>query len=54
MEILVCVKRFAPLEELAGLLGGVVGVSRVVTSEGAVIGDLHQAIPALVEALRAR
>ena len=25
---------FAPLEELAGLLGGVVGVSRVVTSEG--------------------
>src|SRR5262249_36665180 len=26
--------RFAPLEELAGLLGGVVGVSRVVTSEG--------------------
>ena len=103
---------FAPLEELAGLLGGVVGVSRVVTSEGwrphkqqvgqtgtkitpelylacgisgaiqhiagcggakhiiaintdpgapilahadyAVIGDLHQVIPALVEALRAR
>ena len=101
---------FAPLEELAGLLGGVVGVSRVVTSEGwrphkqqvgqtgtkitpelylacgisgaiqhiagcasakhiiaintdpgapilahaeyAVIGDLHQVIPALVEALR--
>jgi electron transfer flavoprotein alpha subunit len=25
---------FAPLEELAGLLGGVLGVSRVVTSEG--------------------
>ncbi len=25
---------FAPLEELAGLLGGVVGVSRVVTSQG--------------------
>ena len=25
---------FTPLEELAGLLGGVVGVSRVVTSEG--------------------
>ena len=103
---------FAPLEELAGLLGGVVGVSRVVTSEGwrphkqqvgqtgtkitpelylacgisgaiqhiagcagakhiiaintdpgapilahadyAVIGDLHQVIPALVAALRAR
>jgi electron transfer flavoprotein alpha subunit len=103
---------FAPLEELADLLGGVVGVSRVVTSEGwrphkqqvgqtgtkitpelylacgisgaiqhiagcagakhiiaintdpgapilahadyAVIGDLHQIIPALVEALRAR
>ena len=103
---------FAPLEELARLLGGVVGVSRVVTSEGwrphkqqvgqtgtkitpelylacgisgaiqhiagcagakhiiaintdpgapilahadyAVIGDLHQVIPALVEALRAR
>jgi electron transfer flavoprotein alpha subunit len=103
---------FAPLEELAGLLGGVVGVSRVVTSEGwrphkqqvgqtgtkitpelylacgisgaiqhiagcagarhiiaintdpgapilahadyAVIGDLHQVIPALVEALRPR
>jgi electron transfer flavoprotein alpha subunit len=103
---------FAPLEELAELLGGVVGVSRVVTSEGwrphkqqvgqtgtkitpelylacgisgaiqhiagcasakhiiaintdpgapilahadyAVIGDLHQVIPALVEALRAR
>jgi electron transfer flavoprotein alpha subunit len=103
---------FAPLEELAELLGGVVGVSRVVTSEGwrphkqqvgqtgtkitpelylacgisgaiqhiagcagakhiiaintdpgapilahadyAVIGDLHQIIPALVEALRAR
>jgi electron transfer flavoprotein alpha subunit len=103
---------FAPLEELAGLLGGVVGVSRVVTSEGwrphkqqvgqtgtkitpelylacgisgaiqhiagcagakhiiaintdpgapilahadyAVIGDLHQVIPALVDALRAR
>ena len=100
------------LEELAGLLGGVVGVSRVVTSEGwrphkqqvgqtgtkitpelylacgisgaiqhiagcagakhiiaintdpgapilahadyAIIGDLHQVIPALVEALRAR
>jgi electron transfer flavoprotein alpha subunit len=103
---------FAPLEELAGLLGGVVGVSRVVTSEGwrphkqqvgqtgtkitpelylacgisgaiqhiagcagakhiiaintdpgapilahadyAVIGDLHQVIPALVAALRSR
>jgi electron transfer flavoprotein alpha subunit len=103
---------FAPLEELAGLLGGVVGVSRVVTSEGwrphrqqvgqtgtkitpelylacgisgaiqhiagcagarhiiavntdpgapilahadyAVIGDLHQVIPALVEAIRSR
>jgi len=103
---------FAPLEELATLLGGVVGVSRVVTSEGwrphkqqvgqtgtkitpqlylacgisgaiqhiagcagaknviaintdpgapilaradyAVIGDLHQVIPALVAALRAR
>ena len=25
---------FGPLEELAGLLGGVVGVSRVVTSQG--------------------
>jgi electron transfer flavoprotein alpha subunit len=103
---------FASLEELAELLGGVVGVSRVVTSEGwrphkqqvgqtgtkitpelylacgisgaiqhiagcagakhivaintdpgapilahadyAVIGDLHQVIPALVEALRTR
>jgi electron transfer flavoprotein alpha subunit len=103
---------FAALEELADLLGGVVGVSRVVTSEGwrphkqqvgqtgtkitpelylacgisgaiqhiagcagakhiiaintdpgasilthadyAIIGDLHQVIPALVEALRAR
>jgi electron transfer flavoprotein alpha subunit len=103
---------FAPLEELAELLGGVVGVSRVVTSEGwrphkqqvgqtgtkitpelylacgisgaiqhiagcasakhivaintdpgapilahadyAVIGDLHQVIPALIETLRAR
>jgi electron transfer flavoprotein alpha subunit len=103
---------FAPLEELAELLGGVVGVSRVVTSEGwrphtqqvgqtgtkitpdlylacgisgaiqhiagcsgakhiiaintdpgapilthadyAIIGDLHQVIPALVQALRAR
>jgi electron transfer flavoprotein alpha subunit len=103
---------FAPLEELAGLLGGVVGVSRVVTSEGwrphsqqvgqtgtkitpqlylacgisgaiqhiagcagakhiiaintdpaapiishadyAVTGDLHQIIPALITALRAR
>jgi len=103
---------FASLEELAELLGGVVGVSRVVTSEGwrphkqqvgqtgtkitpelylacgisgaiqhiagcagakhiiaintdpgapilthadyAIIGDLHQVIPALVEALRAR
>jgi electron transfer flavoprotein alpha subunit len=102
---------FAPLEELAELLGGVVGVSRVVTSEGwrphrqqvgqtgtkitpelylacgisgaiqhiagcagakhiiaintdpgapilahadyAIIGDLHQVIPALIEALRA-
>jgi electron transfer flavoprotein alpha subunit len=103
---------FAPLEELAELLGGVVGVSRVVTSEGwrphkqqvgqtgtkitpelylacgisgaiqhiagcagakhivaintdaaapimshadyAVIGDLHEVLPALVAALRAR
>jgi electron transfer flavoprotein alpha subunit len=103
---------FAPLEELASLLGGVVGVSRVVTSEGwrphaqqvgqtgtkitpdlylacgisgaiqhiagcagarhivaintdpaapmmaradyALIGDLHQVLPALIEALRAR
>ncbi|MHB1876900.1 MAG: electron transfer flavoprotein subunit alpha/FixB family protein [Streptosporangiaceae bacterium] len=103
---------FAPLEELAGLLGAAVGVSRVVTSEGwrphrqqvgqtgtkiapdlylacgisgaiqhmagcqgaktivaintdpgapiiakadyAVIGDLHEVIPALVEAIRAR
>ena len=103
---------FAPLEELAGLLGGVLGVSRVVTSEGwrphrqqvgqtgtkitpelylacgisgaiqhiagcagakhiiaintdpgapilaradyAVIGDLHQVVPALIAALRAR
>jgi electron transfer flavoprotein alpha subunit len=103
---------FAPLEDLAELLGGVVGVSRVVTSEGwrphrqqvgqtgtkitpelylacgisgaiqhiagcagakhiiaintdpgapilahadyAIIGDLHQVIPALVAALRAR
>jgi electron transfer flavoprotein alpha subunit len=103
---------FTPLEELAALLGGVVGVSRVVTSEGwrphkqqvgqtgtkitpelylacgisgaiqhiagcagarhiiaintdpgapilahadyAVIGDLHQVIPALVSALRSR
>jgi electron transfer flavoprotein alpha subunit len=103
---------FAPLEELAGLLGGVVGVSRVVTSEGwrphrqqvgqtgtkitpelylacgisgaiqhiagcagakhiiaintdpgapilshadyAVIGDLHQIVPALIQALRSR
>jgi electron transfer flavoprotein alpha subunit len=103
---------FGPLEELAGLLGGVVGVSRVVTSEGwrphtqqvgqtgtkitpdlylacgisgaiqhiagcsgakhiiaintdpaapmmsradyAVIGDLHQVIPALIAALRER
>ena len=103
---------FGPLEELAGLLGGVVGVSRVVTSEGwrphkqqvgqtgtrispdlylacgisgaiqhmagcqsakhlvavntdpeapiishadyAVIGDLNQVIPALIEAIRAR
>jgi electron transfer flavoprotein alpha subunit len=103
---------FGPLEELAGLLGGVLGVSRVVTSQGwrphrqqvgqtgtritpelylacgisgaiqhmagclsaknivavntdpdapimsharyAVIGDLGQVIPALVEALRAR
>ena len=103
---------FAPLEELAALLGGVVGVSRVVTSEGwrphsmqvgqtgtkitpdlylacgisgaiqhfagcsgakhiiaintdpsapmmtradyAVVGDLHEVIPALVEALRDR
>jgi electron transfer flavoprotein alpha subunit len=103
---------FAPLEELAALLGGVVGVSRVVTSEGwrphkqqvgqtgtkitpelylacgisgaiqhiagcagakhivainkdpgapmlgyaeyAVIGDLHEVIPALVAAIKAR
>jgi electron transfer flavoprotein alpha subunit len=103
---------FAPLEELAELLGGVVGVSRVVTSEGwrphrqqvgqtgtkitpelylacgisgaiqhiagcagakhiiaintdpaapiftradyAVVGDLHQVVPALIAALRAR
>jgi electron transfer flavoprotein alpha subunit len=103
---------FAPLEELAGLLGGVVGVSRVVTSEGwrphsmqvgqtgtkitpdlylacgisgaiqhiagcsgakhliainkdpaapmmtradyAVIGDLHEIVPALVQALKDR
>jgi electron transfer flavoprotein alpha subunit len=103
---------FAPLEELAELLGGVVGVSRVVTSEGwrphrqqvgqtgtkitpelylacgisgaiqhiagcagakhiiaintdpgapilahadyAIIGDLHQVIPALIAVLRAR
>jgi electron transfer flavoprotein alpha subunit len=103
---------FAPLEELASLLGGVVGVSRVVTSEGwrphtqqvgqtgtkitpelylacgisgaiqhiagcsgakhiiaintdpgapmmaradyAVIGDLHEVVPVLIEALRAR
>jgi electron transfer flavoprotein alpha subunit len=103
---------FAPLEELAGLLAGVVGVSRVVTGEGwrphkqqvgqtgtritpqvylacgisgaiqhmagcagakhivvintdpaapivshadyAVIGDLHEVIPALVSAIRAR
>jgi electron transfer flavoprotein alpha subunit len=103
---------FAPLEELAALLGGVVGVSRVVTSEGwrphtqqvgqtgtritpdlylacgisgaiqhmagcsgarhivainsdpaapmvsqadyAVIGDLHEIVPALIEAIRAR
>jgi electron transfer flavoprotein alpha subunit len=102
---------FAPLEQLAELLGGVVGVSRVVTSEGwrphsmqvgqtgtkitpdlylacgisgaiqhfagcagakhiiaintdpsapmmtradyAVVGDLHQVLPALIEALRA-
>ena len=103
---------FAPLEELASLLGGVVGVSRVVTSEGwrphtmqvgqtgtkitpdlylacgisgaiqhfagcsgakhiiaintdpsapmmtradyAVVGDLHEVVPALVKALRER
>jgi electron transfer flavoprotein alpha subunit len=103
---------FAPLEELAALLGGVVGVSRVVTSEGwrphtqqvgqtgtritpelylacgisgaiqhmagcsgarhivainsdpgapmvsqadyAVIGDLHEIVPALIEAIKAR
>lgn len=103
---------FAPLEELATLLGGVVGVSRVVTSEGwrphtqqvgqtgtriapdlylacgisgaiqhmagcsaakrivainsdpgapmvsqadyAVIGDLHEIVPALIEAIKAR
>ncbi len=103
---------FAVLEELAGLLGGVVGVSRVVTSEGwrphrqqvgqtgtkitpelylacgisgaiqhmagcqgaktivaintdsgapivtkadyAVIGDLHQVLPALIDAIKAR
>ena len=103
---------FAPLEELAGLLGGVVGVSRVVTSEGwrphsmqvgqtgtkitpdlylacgisgaiqhfagcsgakhiiaintdpsapmmtradyAIVGDLHEILPALIKALRSR
>ena len=103
---------FGPLEELASLLGGVVGVSRVVTSEGwrphtqqvgqtgtkitpdlylacgisgaiqhiagcagakhiiaintdpaapmmtradyAIVGDLHEVVPALVQALRAR
>jgi electron transfer flavoprotein alpha subunit len=103
---------FAPLEELAGLLGGVVGVSRVVTSEGwrphsmqvgqtgtkitpdlylacgisgaiqhfagcagakhiiaintdqsapmmtradyAIVGDVHEVVPALIKALRAR
>ena len=103
---------FAPLEELAALLGGVVGVSRVVTSEGwrphsmqvgqtgtkitpdlylacgisgaiqhfagcsgakhiiaintdpsapmmtradyAVVGDLHEVLPALIKALRSR
>jgi len=103
---------FAPLEELADLLGGVVGVSRVVTSEGwrphtmqvgqtgtkitpdlylacgisgaiqhfagcsgakhiiaintdpsapmmtradyAVVGDLHEVVPALIQALRTR
>jgi electron transfer flavoprotein alpha subunit len=103
---------FAPLEELAGLLGGVVGVSRVVTSEGwrphsmqvgqtgtkitpdlylacgisgaiqhfagcsgarhiiaintdpsapmmtradyAIVGDLHEVLPELIKALRAR
>jgi len=103
---------FAPLEELAALLGGVVGVSRVVTSEGwrphtqqvgqtgtritpelylacgisgaiqhmagcsgarhivainsdpgapmvsqadyALIGDLHEIVPALIEAIKAR
>ena len=103
---------FAPLEELAGLLGGVVGVSRVVTSEGwrphsmqvgqtgtkitpdlylacgisgaiqhfagcsgakhiiaintdpsapmmtradyAIVGDLHEVLPVLIKALRAR
>jgi electron transfer flavoprotein alpha subunit len=103
---------FAPLEELAGLLGGVVGVSRVVTSEGwrphsmqvgqtgskitpdlylacgisgaiqhfvgcsgakhiiaintdpsapmmtradyAIVGDLHEVLPALIRALRTR
>jgi len=103
---------FVPLEELASLLGGVVGVSRVVTSEGwrphtmqvgqtgtkitpelylacgisgaiqhfagcsgakhiiaintdpsapmmtradyAVVGDLHEVVPALIEALRTR
>jgi electron transfer flavoprotein alpha subunit len=103
---------FAPLEELAGLLGGAVGVSRVVTSEGwrphsmqvgqtgtkvtpdlylacgisgaiqhfagcagarhiiaintdqsapmmtradyAIVGDLHEVLPALIKALRAR
>jgi electron transfer flavoprotein alpha subunit len=103
---------FAPLEELAGLLGGVVGVSRVVTSEGwrphsmqvgqtgtkitpdlylacgisgaiqhfagcsgakhiiaintdpsapmmtradyAIVGDLHEVLPALIQALRDR
>ncbi len=60
---------FAPLEELATLLGGVVGVSRVVNivavnsdatapilshAEYAVIGDLHKVIPALVAAIKAR
>jgi len=103
---------FASLEELAGLLGGAVGVSRVVTSEGwrphsmqvgqtgtkitpdlylacgisgaiqhfagcagakhiiaintdqsapmmtradyAIVGDLHEVLPALIKALRAR
>jgi electron transfer flavoprotein alpha subunit len=40
---------FAPLEELAGLLGGVVGVSRVVTSEG---WRRHQDHPRALPGLR--